>query len=76
MVTEAMDVNTDPNFCRARDIDMAIGSSTGPDVIMVPGGSTVHPANHGPGGSVELRYQHGLRFAQNPDPWHPCDLWW
>lgn len=44
---------------------MALGSNSGPDIIMATGGSVAHPELHGPSSGRALRYQHGLiRWAR------------
>lgn len=48
MATEAMDINTDPGYCMTMDPSMALGSSSGLDVIMAPNGNIGHPDQHGP----------------------------
>ncbi|KAL6066565.1 hypothetical protein STEG23_016520, partial [Scotinomys teguina] len=42
VITEAMDINTIPDCYQAKDADMALGKTSGLDVIMVLGGSTAH----------------------------------
>lgn len=42
VATEAMDINTDPSWCRDTDPDMALDSSSGPNIIKGPGGSAGH----------------------------------
>ena len=61
-----MDINTDSDGDRAKDPDMAIGCSSGLDVTMALGGSAWHLDLCGPGSSMALRYQHGLRSWPGP----------
>lgn len=46
-VTQATDVNTDPNYSWTMDPDMALGSILGPDDILAPGESSCSGANNG-----------------------------
>ncbi|KAK7819558.1 hypothetical protein U0070_002662 [Myodes glareolus] len=39
---------------------MALGSNSGPDIIMATGGSVAHPELHGLSSGRAFRYQHGL----------------
>ena len=43
-----MDINSDPDFCRAMDPDIALGKNLGPDDTVALGGSTGHSDQHGP----------------------------
>lgn len=43
-----MDINSDPDFCRAMDPDIALGKNLGPDDTVALGGSTGHSDHHGP----------------------------
>lgn len=71
VATEAMDINTDPNWCRDTDADMALGSSSGPNIIKGPGGSAGHSRSAWHSCSMTLRHQHGLRRQNRPlaSPW-------
>lgn len=44
---------------RAMDPDVALGSSSGPNVIMALGGNTSHSDQHGGGSSMALGHTHG-----------------
>ncbi|XP_036054403.1 uncharacterized protein LOC118590743 [Onychomys torridus] len=46
--------HTAPACDRAMDPDLALGCSSGLDIIMPPGGSMGHSDQHGPGGNVAL----------------------
>lgn len=70
IVTEAMDINIDPSCCKATDLGMALGSNSGPDIILALGGSAGHSAQHGSNGSsMALRHQHGSRWWPRPRTW-------
>lgn len=62
MVTVATDINTDAGCSKAMDPDMALGHSLGPNISMVPCGSTFHPDLYGLHGHMTLKHQHGLRY--------------
>lgn len=61
MIRGIIDINTDPGFVKASHSGMVLSYSSGLDDTMVPGGSTGQADLHGPGGSVTLKYYHGLR---------------
>lgn len=61
MVTGAMYLNTGPGCYRATDPDMVLCCSSGLDSFTAPGGSAVHPDLYGPGGSMNLGQQQGLK---------------
>lgn len=62
----AMEINTDTSCSRTKDPDMAHHSSLGLDITMAQGGSTGHPEQDGPSGSMALRHQHDLRGLARP----------
>ncbi|KAL6049990.1 hypothetical protein STEG23_006934 [Scotinomys teguina] len=66
VVTEVMDINIDPGFCRTMDPDMVPGSSLGPDVFMYPRGSTGYSDQHVPRGDMALGNQNGHRWQPRP----------
>lgn len=74
VVTRTMGINTDPSCRRATDSDMAICSSSGPEVIMALGGSTGHSYQHG--SSIARFLDTNTATDGIPDPGHSCDLWW
>lgn len=57
-----MDSNTDSDCGRTTDPDMFLGSSPGPGVNMVPGGSTGYPDQHDLCSSMALIYQVNRRW--------------
>lgn len=62
VVARAIDINTDPSCGWATmDPDMALGQSSAPDVTVALGGTVSHSDQYGPGGSVALGHQRGLR---------------
>ena len=52
--SEATDFNTEKGCCKAKDPDMAIGSSLGLNVTMIPGGSEDLLDQNGPYGNTSL----------------------
>lgn len=50
----AMEINTDSNWSRTIDPDMALGSHLGPDVTMVLVATHTNPDQHGPSNSMSL----------------------
>ena len=72
MVTEAMDLNTEPDWGRAMGPDTDPSSNTGLDVFMYHSGSTGHSDQHGPGVSTDL--VHKVATGGGPHPGHPCAL--
>lgn len=61
-----MDIITDLSCSRTPDPDMALSSSSDPDITTAPGGSTGHPDQCGPGGTMALRQQYGHRLWLRP----------
>lgn len=53
--------NADPDCSRAMDSGMGLRCSLGVDVNMAQGSRAGHPNLYGPGGSVALWHQHGLK---------------
>lgn len=41
-ITEVMDINIDPGYCKAEDLDKTFGSCSGIDVIKASAGSAHH----------------------------------
>ena len=62
----AMGTITDSSCSQNTDADTALGSSSGQDVTMAPSGSTGHPDQYGPSGSMTLGHQHGLKWLSRP----------
>lgn len=60
-VTKTMDFNINPDCCRVMEMNTALGSSSGLDVIMSPGGSSGHSDQHVPGSSMAFEPQNGHR---------------
>lgn len=60
-VTQATDTNTDSGCSRTTCLDMVLGSSLGPDVIMAFLGITGHPYRHGLSDCVDPDCQHVFR---------------
>lgn len=54
MVTGATDINTDFDYCRTMELDMAYTHSSGLDDTMSPGFSTGLPIQYGPSGRMTL----------------------
>lgn len=54
LVPWAMDINTDPDFGRAIDLDLVFSSSLDLNVSVTPGGSIGHLDWHGPHGTKAL----------------------
>lgn len=72
-VTEAMDINIDPSCCKAMELDTALGSNSGSDVILALGVSSGHSAQHGSSGSSKaLSTNTALGGGPDPEPGHPC----
>lgn len=74
VVTEAMDVSIDSCEGRAMNrIDMALGYSSGPNIIMGLGSSIGHSDQHGTGVIMALRHQYitggGPETQANLLPW-------
>lgn len=74
MVSGVTDISTDSGYSRARDPDMLLGSSSGPDDTMAAADSTGHSDQCDPGSGMALRHQHDNRLW--PGPGHLCGLWW
>lgn len=73
MVTQAIDISSDPGCFSAIDPDMSLGSSSGPVVTMAPVDNTGYLDKYSPGGSMVLEYQHGLRWLTRlQTSAHPC----
>lgn len=75
VVTEAIDINTDPGCYSVIDTDTHTPSnSPGPDVIVPPSGSTDYTDQCGHGSSIALGRQNGYRWHPIPQafPWP----WW
>lgn len=62
VVIGTMDINTDPDYIRVTDLEMAICSSSSLNAITALEGSLGHSVQHGPGGGTALRNQHGHRW--------------
>lgn len=83
VVTEDTDINTDPGCYSAIDRDIrpppSPSSSPGPDVIMLPSGSTNYSDQHGHGSSIALGHQNGYRWypilQATPWPWWQHRSW-
>lgn len=57
-----MDMNTEHRYRNTMGPDMALGSSSGPDVPMVIGGRTGHSDQDDSSNTMTLEYQHDLRW--------------
>lgn len=63
-----MDINTDPDFGRAIDLDLVFSSSSDLNVNVTPDGSIGHLDWHGPHGTKALgHYNIAPVVAQTPD---------
>lgn len=65
-----MDINTDPDYIRVTDLEMAICSSSGLNAITALEGSLGHSVQHGPGGGTALTQTGMVVFGGNMDHGH------
>ncbi|KAL6034808.1 hypothetical protein STEG23_006679, partial [Scotinomys teguina] len=63
VVKGAIDFNSDPDCCRATDLDMAVDRARH---TMAPGDSVGHLDRHGPSSNMALRYPHNERLQTGP----------
>lgn len=73
VVTEAMDISIDPSC--SKDLDMALGSNSGPDVILALGGSVGHsmvPVAAARPSDTNT----ALGGSPDPEPGHLCGSRW
>lgn len=74
MVTQAMDINTDPSCSGTIDSDRAVSNGSGPDVTMVPVAVQVTLTNMVPVATCFL--DTNMATGCDLDPRDPCGLWW
>ena len=66
VVTEAMDINSDPSCYRAMGPEIPLSSSSNLGNTMATGGSTDYSDQHGPSDSIALGHQHGPMWQPRP----------
>lgn len=66
VVTQTMDIHTDPSCCRIKDLDVVIASSLGLNVTMTQGDSAGLSDLDGPSNSLVLGLQPGLMWQFRP----------
>lgn len=60
MITRDPNINTDPDYIKAMDLDIALSWNSGLDVRIMLGSSTGHTDLPGPGFIMALGQKHGL----------------
>lgn len=64
--TETIDINTDRGRNRAMYPDLSPSHNSGLEVTTAIGGSAGHPGMYGPGESMTLGHQYGLKCQPRP----------